>query len=262
LTTADAPLISVFTVRAIASALEEGCGIAMPCYQEKTGHPIGISRRFIAPVLAHQEPPGLHYALMAQSEHLCYIETPDAGVLWQANTPAEYEALLDFRKRRCRPDESVCAELQRFFATPLPVVRHCQKVSEVAGEIAMKFLLSGFDVDVALVRSAALLHDLLRSQPQHGRRAAEVLMQLGFEEVAAVVADHMFLNTDVLSSPYEKFIVYIADKLVDEDRRVTLEQRFGQERGGNDPQAVQAREMRKKEALAIHSQMVALIGCI
>ena len=77
-----------------------------------------------------------------------------------------------------------------------------------------------------LVSAAALLHDVERTKPRHAERGAELLRKLGYEKVAAIVAEHMFLSEDALEHLDERAIVFLADKMVDGTKAVSLEKRF------------------------------------
>ena len=70
---------------------------------------------------------------------------------------------------------------------------------------------------------ACLLHDLTRGTPDHACSGSEILIQAGYPALARLVAVHHDLPED--ASP-EACLLYLADKLVRGEQRVSLEERF------------------------------------
>ena len=69
---------------------------------------------------------------------------------------------------------------------------------------------------------------------------------LGHEGVAEIVADHMDIPEERLEEINESLVVYLADKMVQGECRVTLEERFAakRERFRDDPAALAGVERR------------------
>ena len=102
---------------------------------------------------------------------------------------------------------------------------HCRAVAELAKEMAERLRASGLLIDVAAVEAAALLHDIAKSQPHHAGAGAAMIRAFGFPEVADIVARHSDL-ADWNGEIDESAVVFLVDKLVCGDRRVTLAERF------------------------------------
>lgn len=100
------------------------------------------------------------------------------------------------------------------------VIAHSRAVAAEALRIAGALPLA---LDTVLLESAALLHDVARVQPDHAALGGAWLRELGYESAAALVERHHDWDGDILD---ESAVLYIADKCVREDRRVTLEERF------------------------------------
>ena len=134
--------------------------------------------------------------------------------------------------------------------TPERVLRHCAAVRETALELA-----SGVPgIDTELLSAACELHDLMRVERDHPRAAAEVLRRRGYLRLARVIEQHH--DCDPLGPVNEEKLLFLADKLVREDRRVTLEERF--RRAGEkcaSPEAAAALERRKKAAFEIMARI-------
>ena len=127
-----------------------------------------------------------------------------------------------------------CIALLEAARLPENTVRHCAAVAEKATELADRLGL-----DAALARRAALLHDIARPEPKHPETGAGWLRELGYPEIADIVRLHHDHTGDTLD---EAAVVFIADKLVQGDRAVTLDERF----------AASAQKCKTPEQLAHH----------
>ncbi len=119
--------------------------------------------------------------------------------------------------------EEVCLALLRAAGTPEPVVAHSAAVAKEA----LRLLESGSetltDLDRELLYSAALLHDIARTEPNHASLGAAWIRTLGYPETADVLAQHHDLRSTELD---EAAVLYLADKYIQGTRRVSLETRF------------------------------------
>lgn len=123
------------------------------------------------------------------------------------------------------------------------ILRHGAAVEELALRLGLQAQCMGFGIDLALAGAGALLHDIARRRGAgHAEAGCSLLCGLGYPKVGAVILAHMDLPPDALCPPDERAIVFLADKLVEEDRRVTLEQRFAkaEERCAGDAAALAA----------------------
>lgn len=111
--------------------------------------------------------------------------------------------------------------LYRKYGTPLNVQKHCQAVAGKAAELAR-----GRAIDQTLLFTAALLHDLCRTEGKsHPQKAAGALCRAGYTELAGIVAVHSDIPDDETVSQ-EAEILYLADKLFVGTAPVTLRERF------------------------------------
>lgn len=76
------------------------------------------------------------------------------------------------------------------------------------------------------LRAAALLHDIARTEKCHAATGAKWLEALGYPEIAGIIATHHDLPPEQETPVTEAGVLYLADKLIREDREVTLEERF------------------------------------
>lgn len=155
-------------------------------------------------------------------------------------------------------DRDLCLRLLRAAGTPPQVIEHCAATAEEALRIAATLKESGNDIDAELVENAALLHDIARSLPEHSRRGAEWLSELGYTREAELVRRHH--EPDAAAS-LELTALCLADNLRLGARRVSLEERFSESlKKCRDDEALRAHERRRREALAAARRINGLCG--
>ena len=147
---------------------------------------------------------------------------------------------------RC-PDGRSAEWLCERYGMPEHVRAHCDAVAVVAARLAASV---NFPVDMPLLHSAALLHDISRARGfQHAPEGARLLRESGYPDVAQVVAYHHDLPDDASA---ETQILYLADKLVQEDHEVSLSERFeGSRRKCTTPEALSAWQRRFDAAVSV-----------
>ena len=124
-----------------------------------------------------------------------------------------------------RLTENECYRLFREYGTPDRVTAHCLEVARCAYLIACELNKSGYDLDIDLVRSSALIHDLMRTSEEHDVKAGEVLMSLGYEQEAAIVSDHMTYVFNPLPVITEHDVVCLSDRIVKEHEYAGIDDR-------------------------------------
>lgn len=157
------------------------------------------------------------------------------------------------------PSPPLTPELaQKLLAAAAPgdsVAAHCRAVASEALRIADALPLR---LDRELLESAALLHDAARGEKDHARLGAAWLRALGYTEAAALVEQHHDLQSEAID---EAAVLYLSDKCVREDRRVSLEARFAESaRRCTSPEAVAAHARRRETAIRLRDQINALCG--
>jgi HAD superfamily hydrolase (TIGR01662 family) len=115
------------------------------------------------------------------------------------------------------------------------LLRHVQKVALAAFFMADELLTNGVDVDPVLAHRAGLLHDIdkfewMDSGHKHGEYGAHILEEAGYPLVAAPVKTHQVFNIltpETRPVTWEEKLVYLADKYMEKDHIVTVEERVG-----------------------------------
>ena len=92
-TPVDVPLFTVHTVKTI---LESGNPLVCPVCQGETGHPLLIDQSLITEILQDSGERGLRGATERCSASLSYVEVEDFGTIRDADTPEDFEALVEY----------------------------------------------------------------------------------------------------------------------------------------------------------------------
>ncbi len=130
------------------------------------------------------------------------------------------------------PNRPQCYEILRNYGVPAHIVTHCEMVARVGVFLGEALKEVGEPLNLALIEAAGLLHDLTKHRSlitgeNHAESAAKLLTELGYPEVARVVAQHIFLKPGPPGSAIrEEEIVYYADKRVKHTEIVSLKERF------------------------------------
>lgn len=144
-------------------------------------------------------------------------------------------------------DEEEITRLYQKYQTPEQVIRHMRKVAEVADRLMDGMKMCGSRVRVM---KACLLHDLCRAEKEHARVSAEAIRQEGYPAIAALVAVHhqaAYSEQEAQGPLTEAELLFYADKRVQEDVLVSVEERFRESR----------KKCRSPEACAHHDAMLA-----
>ena len=186
-----------------------------------------------------------------------------------------------------RPEELLdAAEITRLYQkyeTPKQVIRHMRKVAELAMQLMDGIQMRGTEIrsidatgedtvsapsdscvlavemekaavmpglNRVRVMKACLLHDLCRAEKEHARVSAEAIRKEGYPAIAALVAGHheaAYSEREAQGPLTEAEILFYADKRVQEDVLVSVEERFRESR----------KKCRSPEACAKHDAMLA-----
>jgi molybdenum cofactor cytidylyltransferase len=261
---ADICLVRPLTIRLLATACEKKPGkIVHPCFDSKRGHPPLIPAS-LASVILTGETDGSLKTILEQFEHLAIeVQVPDRHILFDMNRPEDYEdALLQYQNHDI-PTAAECEViLNHVFPVTDDIALHCRKVEHTALLICRALQKAGMSLNVELVGAAALLHDIAKGRKNHAETGARMLLDMGFSRVAQIVSRHIDLNFDFDAKINEADIVYMADKLIMENHRTTLEKRFENafKRFGHDPEARAAVLRRQKITMALKKKLEQKLG--
>ena len=247
----DIPLVRPHTLSRLMDASHQASStIVYPVFNDRRGHPPLIHRKLEDAVAAHDARGGLRALLERFDSTAMDIQVADEGVLLDLDTPEDYQRLsARLATAHALTDRESRVLMEKIQNQPPPVSDHCQQVARVAASLADAVVERTAGIDILLIRSAALVHDMARNQPDHAAAGADLLNQMGFPAMAAIVAVHMDIEVRDDSSLDEAQIVYLADKLVEGETVVNLTQRFDAKlrKFGHDSQ-VTAHIIRRKQA--------------
>lgn len=163
------------------------------------------------------------------------------------------------------PNTEECSEIWEHYHTPENVRKHCLAVSAQALRIGNVLNQAGCGLNLQMIRSAALLHDVARAKPRHTEEGARILRREGYPELAEIILRHHNLTKggyewNVDAEPCETEVVYLADKLTKETSTVTLEERFAESRRRCEHQqdsedALKEHEKRLQEAKLVENKI-------
>lgn len=112
------------------------------------------------------------------------------------------------------------------------IIDHSVMVSNVAVSLGQHLRQSAPQLNIDLVRTAALLHDITKTRSfetgeLHSETGGGLLAELGYPEIGEIIRQHVVLDTRRDQGPVsETEIVNYADKRVLHDRVVSLDQRL------------------------------------
>lgn len=224
---ADMPLVKSHTIKILARAFRRTqADIVYPVFQGERGHPPLISTRLLPKIMAWEGAGGLRQLLEQHEQGALEVEVVDEGILFDIDTTEDYHRSVALQNCRYFPSKNECDFILSMQKAPANVVRHCEKVAEVAGSLAFRLNQAGFSLNIGLIEAAALLHDLAKGRPDHPSVGARILKKAGYPRVAVIVAAHAELAAGMESILDDTAIVYLADKLVQNDRIVSIMERF------------------------------------
>ena len=101
-TPVDVPL---FTAMTVTELIESDAPLCCPVYEGQTGHPLLIASSLVDAILSDGGEGGLQGAISRCGVEMTPIPVTDSGVLHDADTPADYRALLELHNEQLiRPE--------------------------------------------------------------------------------------------------------------------------------------------------------------
>jgi uncharacterized protein len=130
------------------------------------------------------------------------------------------------------PSTDLCFELMDRYGMLDNIKAHSIVVEKVAALLAENLVGAGEKLRLDVVTAGALMHDIaktlcLGSSEDHAKKGKEICLENRLDEIADIVAEHVILAGYDPNRPVsEKELVYYADKRVNHDRIVSLEERI------------------------------------
>lgn len=223
----DTPLVRPLTVRHLMEAYARRSPlICYPRFMDRRGHPPLIDSRLIDEMLTYRGGGGLRAFLARHGDRAETVPVADAYIGMGANTREDLEALRKALPRHTIPSPEECQVLLTHHFSVSPAIEgHSRAVAGVARRLGNALNDCGRSYDLDLLTAGGLLHDICKGQKGHADRAAVILREAGFPEVAGIVAEHMVLRPRGDDEIDEASLLYLADRMVQDDQVVSLDMR-------------------------------------
>ncbi|MFA9397907.1 MAG: DVU_1551 family NTP transferase [Clostridiaceae bacterium] len=247
ITPVDIPLVKKSTIDNMIKAYNENkASVICPSYNEKTGHPILMSAELRNTILSYENPEqglgtvikNLQYSegknqgknkgtvIKNPQYSIMNLQVCDRGILYDLDDEQGYEKVKNYYKTMDIPNKEDIETIFKLENTDKKIIKHGEKVSFVASVIGEKLNQKGYNLDIELIKSASYLHDIAKGNHNHEKIGAEIIANYGYIKLADIIKNHMDSNLGKRIN--EENIVYIADKLVKEDKIIKIEDRFYQ----------------------------------
>jgi molybdenum cofactor cytidylyltransferase len=260
----DIPLVRPWTANYLLKQhLKKPETILVPSFQGKRGHPVIIPAELADTIRKWEGEDGLKGALNSLKDKLLAIPVADANILFDMDTPEDYKEAQERWLGYTVPTRDECQSILRdLFCVNENIVGHSITVAGVARSICDALISSGCQMDKEVITASALLHDMAKGDAHHEQKAAGVLAEMGFPEIASIVACHTDIECSYHAPVSPAEILYLADKLVNGNTIVSITERFQSalEKFGNDPEVKQKIEKRKEHARIIMNKVERAVG--
>lgn len=245
MTPVDVPLIPPYIMKAALARREKNPGnFIVPVTKGKKGHPLYIPAVFFDEIIQEDHAAqGMKTITGRHPDRMVRFDTHCDSMLLDMDTPEAYRELTEYYEAHRFPDRAQCDRIFERSETPGHIIRHCEAVARTAVTMGEALNACGGHFDLRLLLSAGLTHDVLRLQKRHDDVGAELMEDYGYPEVAEIVRDHMrYMHPLPVTEIDEKDLIVLSDKLRQEDRLVTLEERLApvRQKWKDDPEALAA----------------------
>lgn len=223
----DVPLVSpesMFRIREKVWHLSAGTQVLQPIVGSREAHPPVLLPAGYEKILQYEGENGLRGAFASMRTET--VELKDMGALSDADYRADFEKLEAYARTQKGISREICEGFYQEMELPEHIRAHCRAVGTLAGQMAEKLSAHGACLDIELCRSGGFLHDLCRMSVSHEAAAGLFLRKRGYLALAEVVESHKGFSKEPKTICRESVIVCLADKLVQETRRVPLEVRY------------------------------------
>ena len=260
----DVPLVRRQTLLDLFNAFFQRNGkICYPTFLGKRGHPPLIPMVFAEGIKCWSGHNGLRGFLALHEKDAAEVPVADQYILKDLDTPVDYQWMVKRIKRYAIPSAAECRALMtKHLSVPEKVFDHCRAVAGVALRIGKALKTAGCRLDLGLIVSAALVHDLAREKSNHASEGARILREMEFFLLADIVEVHMDLSITDGAPITETEVVFLADKLIQGHHRVDLSKRFQSKlaKYGGDPVIRDRILSKKKNAFKVKNRVEAFLG--
>jgi len=222
----DIPLIKVQTLERLYEAyLCEGKGVLYPTFLGKKGHPPLISMKYKEQILLSDGEGGLKKVLEAFELDALHVSVSDKSVLMDMDTLEDYINLVMYEAMNA-PTKEECLAMMVENDVPEPIIKHCEAVEKMVCKVYEQVATFRLDIDINTLSAAAWLHDIARTEKNHAHVGAANVRAMGYESIGDIIATHMDIHVNMQAPLSANELLFLADKLVDEETACGFEKRF------------------------------------
>lgn len=222
----DIPLVKVSSLEWVYEAYKRTHkGVIYPTFLGRKGHPPLVSMTYKAQILSSAGEGGLKKVLEQFSEDALHVNVCDQSVLMDMDTKEDYERLLGYEAHPS-PNEEECRAMMVEKDVLEPIIKHCWAVEAMVCLLYALLDASRVEIDMHVLRAAAWVHDIARLEKNHALVGAEHLRALGYPRVGDLIATHMDIEVNPTAPLSANELLFLADKLVDEEDQCGFEKRF------------------------------------
>lgn len=190
----------------------------------QTGHPPCLRISLKKDILEYSGEGGLAMLLSHHAAATSYLPVVDSNMLEDMDTPKDYIRLYHLQELQTVPSLQECYAIWNLLELPAHIRRHSLAVADVA-RIMLADLPEATPLFVQTVIAGAMLHDIVKGQPNHAEAGAQRIAELGFPSLAPCIAAHSYMSAQQ-GAVTEAELVFLADKFVEGTERCTLASRY------------------------------------
>lgn len=244
-------------------------GILHPTCRGHRGHPPLIPAHYRAELLTMSTDGNLRTFMEQHAGDESDVEVEDLTILMDMDTPDDYQRMARFARSIDGPVETGLSPGDSRFVRSLlqpsdRLIAHTEMVATLGLALGRAVRTHAHHIDLDLVYSACLLHDLAKGARGHPAIGRRLLESLGLFRLAEIVGAHMVMPPEQLDLPHltEDQIVYLADKLVVGDQLVGLAAKTAHtlEKHQGNPEGIASAESRMRAAVVIAQRVEAFLG--
>lgn len=128
-----------------------------------------------------------------------------------------------------QPKKEECIKLLERHGIKDNMMRHALMVNAVAVLLGQMLVDKQELIDLQVLDRASLLHDIfkLKDKPFHAEKGADLLFNMGYPDIALAIRNHRidFILKNKFNN-WEELLVFYADKRVEGDRIVSIDERI------------------------------------
>lgn len=261
---ADYPLVSSVVIEEMLNEYRrQPHQVLYPTFKGVRGHPPLISTELSSYIMQSEAPGGLKGLLEVVGTDYAEIEVSEDGILQDLDTEDDYQNIIrNHTALAPYPTRAECELMWQKYETPRPVILHSEQVSRVACMLCEHLNSRGFLLHTALVQACSLLHDIAKKEKEHAAKGQQIVTDMGYEKAGEIIGAHMDLPKEHLNLIDEYSVLYLADKLVQGKKIVSLEERMKErsKRYGHDDSALNSVHERLGKARKVQKNLEEILG--